>query len=112
MLRPYFRYRPELFAEVSRLIYRLVHQVHAGAACRPIHSSDAIAYQSSGEFLRFHPHWHAIFLEGGFDLAGRFLYIPFGNLEKMAQAFRQRVLASAEKCCHESLRRNPGCRGR
>jgi hypothetical protein len=56
MLRPYFRYHLELFAEVSRLIYRLVRQFHAGAARRPIH-------------------------------------IPFGNLQKMAQAFRQRVLA-------------------
>ena len=93
MLRPYFRYRPELFAEVSRLIYRLVGQFHAGAARRPIRSGGVIAYQSSGEFLRFHPHWHAIFLEGGFDLDARFLHIPFGNLEKMAQAFRQRVLA-------------------
>ena len=41
----------------------------------------------------FHPQWHGIFLEGGFDLDGSFLHIPFGNLEKMAQAFRQRVLA-------------------
>jgi hypothetical protein len=93
MLRPYFRYRPELLAEVSRLIYRLVRQLHPGAARRPIRSGGLIAYQSSGEFLRFHPHWHAIFLEGGFDLDGRFLHIPFGNLEKMAQACRQRVLA-------------------
>ena len=43
--------------------------------------------------MRFHPDWHAIFLEGGSDLDGSFLHIPFGNLEKMAQAFRQRVLA-------------------
>ena len=58
MLRAYFRYHPELFAELSRLIYRLVRQ--------------------------FHPQWHGIFLEGGFDHDGRFLHIPFGNLEKMA----------------------------
>ena len=43
--------------------------------------------------MRFHPHWHGIFLKGGFDHDGRFLHIPFGNLEKMSQAFRQRVLA-------------------
>jgi hypothetical protein len=42
--------------------------------------------------LRFHPHWRAIFLEGGFNLDGRFLHIPFGNFEKMAQAFCQSVL--------------------
>jgi hypothetical protein len=82
-----------LFAEASRLICRLVGQFHAGGARRPIRSGSVIVYQSSGEFSRFHPHWQAIFLEGGFDLDGRFLHIPFGNLEKMAQAFRQRVLA-------------------
>jgi hypothetical protein len=32
-------------------------------------------------------------LQGRFDLDGRFLHIPFGNLETMAQAFRPRVLA-------------------
>jgi len=43
--------------------------------------------------LRHHPHWHGIFPEGGFDQQGRFLHISFGNLEKMTQASRQRVLA-------------------
>ena len=56
MLRPSFRYHPELFAEVSRLIYRLVRQFHAGAARRPIRSGGVIAYRSSGEFLRLQQH--------------------------------------------------------
>jgi len=55
MLRAYFRYHPELFAELSRLIYRLVRQFHTGAARRPIRGGGLIAYQSSGEFLRFPP---------------------------------------------------------
>ena len=55
MLLPSFRYHPELFAEVSRLIYSLVRQFHAGAARRLIRRGGVIAYQSSGEFLRCHP---------------------------------------------------------
>ena len=46
MLRAYFRYHPELFAELSRLIYRLVRQFHPGAARRPIRSGGLIAYQT------------------------------------------------------------------
>jgi hypothetical protein len=46
MLRPSFRYHPELFAEVSCLIYRLVRQFHPGAARRPIRSGGLIAYQT------------------------------------------------------------------
>ena len=34
-----------------------------------------------------------MFLEGGFDEQGRFHHVPFGDLARMAQAFRKRVLA-------------------
>ena len=32
-------------------------------------------------------------LEGGFDEQGRFHHVPFGDLARMAQTFRRRVLA-------------------
>lgn len=38
------------------------------------------------------PHWHAIVLEGGFDENGNFIHIPFGNLQKMTECFRRRVI--------------------
>ena len=31
--------------------------------------------------------------EGGFDEQGRFFHIPFGNLQRMAEVFRRRVIA-------------------
>ena len=93
ILRPAFRFHPRLFAEVSRLIARLVRQFHEQAARQPLLSGFVLAYQSSGDFCRFHPHWHGVFLEGGFDQQGRFHHVPFGDLARMAQAFRRRLLA-------------------
>ena len=29
--------------------------------------------------LPFNPHFHALILEGGFDAAGRFIFIPLGD---------------------------------
>jgi hypothetical protein len=51
-----------------------------------------LAYQTSGAFVRFNPHWHAIVVEGGFDEAGRFVHIPFGNLNKMSEYFRRLII--------------------
>jgi hypothetical protein len=93
ILRPAFRFHPHLFAEVSRLIAGLVRQFHAHAAGQALLSGCVIAYQSWGDFCRHHPHWHGVFMEGGFDEQGRFHHVPFGDLTRMAQAFRRRVLA-------------------
>jgi hypothetical protein len=46
ILRPAFRFHPRLFAEVSRLIARLVRQFHAQAARQPLLSGCVLAYQS------------------------------------------------------------------
>jgi hypothetical protein len=51
-----------------------------------------LAYQTAGEFFRFHPHWHSIVLEGGFDEAGRFVHIPLGNLDRMSEYFRRVII--------------------
>ena len=51
-----------------------------------------LAYQSSGEYLRFNPHYHAIVLEGGFDEKGRFVHIPFGDLHRMSEYFRRVII--------------------
>ena len=32
----------------------------------------SIAYESSGDFLRWNPHFHSLILEGGFDEEGNF----------------------------------------
>lgn len=46
----------------------------------------------AGDLLRFNPHFHALILEGGFDAAGRFIFIPLGDLARMTQYLRRRVL--------------------
>ena len=42
--------------------------------------------------LRWNSHFHAIVLEGGFDEAGTFVYIPFSGLQSMTEVFRHRVV--------------------
>jgi hypothetical protein len=51
------------------------------------------AYASAGEFARWNPHLHAIFLEGGFDREGRFIHVPSLDLSKLSQYFRSSIVA-------------------
>ncbi|MCJ7798052.1 MAG: transposase, partial [Thermoleophilia bacterium] len=82
-----------MFAEfLSRLIYLLVRQFHVGTARRPVRSGDVSAYQTSGEFLRWNPHFHCLVLEGGFDERGRFVHIPLGDIQRMSEYFRRVVI--------------------
>ena len=76
-----------------QLIHRMIADFQSAAAGRAVTGAAVMAYQSSGEFLRHHPHVHGIFLEGGFDAQGRFCHIPFGTLQHMCQVFRRRVIA-------------------
>ena len=57
------------------------------AAAAPVETAAVLCFQSFGEFLRWNSHWHAIVLEGGFDAAGRFLHIPFGDLQQITCSF-------------------------
>jgi hypothetical protein len=52
-----------------------------------------IAYASAGDFARFNPHLHAIFLEGGFDWEGRFVHVPSLDLSKLSQCFHSSMVA-------------------
>jgi hypothetical protein len=82
LLRPYFRHNRRLFSEVSRLIFAVIERFYTKAAKRPIKTGMVPAYQSSGEFLRFNPHFHCPVLEGGFDETGRFQNVgvlPLGD---------------------------------
>jgi hypothetical protein len=41
----------------------------------------------------WHPHWHSIVLEGGFDRHDRFSFIPLGASEALSEIWRRRVVA-------------------
>jgi hypothetical protein len=45
----------------------MMQGVYSAAAGRKIQGAAVIAYASAGDFVRFNPHLHGIFLEGGFD---------------------------------------------
>jgi len=87
ILRPYFRHNRRLFSEISRLIFVIIQNFYNKASNRSIKTGMVLAYQTSGEFFRWNPHWHAIVLEGGFDEAGRFVHIPLGNLRQDVRIF-------------------------
>jgi hypothetical protein len=91
-LRPFFRHDRLLFAEVSRLIYRLLGEFYDEAAGRSLLTGIVVAHQTFGDMLRWNPHFHAIVLEGGFDDEGTFFYIPFASLQPMVEIFRRRVI--------------------
>jgi hypothetical protein len=92
MLRVFFRHDRKLFAELSILIFELVQEFFSEAAGTAIENGAILAYQTFGEFLRCNPHVHAIILEGGFDSAGRFIHIPFGQPSAMTECFRRNVV--------------------
>ncbi len=92
ILRPYFRHNRRLFSEISRLIFAIIERFYTKAAKRPIKSGMVLAYQSSGEFLRWNPHYHCLVLEGGFDETGKFVHIPLGNLHRMSEYFRRMII--------------------
>jgi len=92
VLRVFFRHDRQLHGEISRLIHRLLQDFFTAAAGMRIRTGGVIAFQTSGEFVRWNPHWHGLFLEGGFDRNGRFVHIPTMNLAKMSACFRHRVV--------------------
>ena len=48
--------------------------------------------QTFGEYASWHPHWHTIVLEGGFDRWDRFVFIPIGASAELAQLWRCKVV--------------------
>ena len=51
------------------------------------------SHQTFGEFGVWHPHWHTIVLEGGFDRHNTFFFIPLGATVALTEIWRRRVIA-------------------
>ena len=51
-----------------------------------------IAYESSGDFLRWNPHFHSLILEGGFDEEGNFVFLPISDTSKITELFGRLVI--------------------
>ncbi len=107
VLRVFFRHDKRLRGEISRLVYGLVRDFTTAAAGKCIRTA-VVVFQTSGEFSRWNPHWHGLFLEGGFDRDGRFVHVPTVVLAKLSACFRQRVIAFFLECklLNERLAKN------
>jgi len=92
VLRAFFRHDHGLVGDVTRLGYRMMQDVYSAAAGRRIQGAAVIAYASAGDFVRWNPHVHGIFLEGGFDPQGRFVHVPSVDLPRLAQYFRASMI--------------------
>lgn len=71
----------------------MIQSFYNEAAGRRIQSAAVIAYASAGDFARFNPHLHGIFVEGGFDREGHFVHVPSLDLAKFSQYFRSSMVA-------------------
>lgn len=91
-LRVFFRNNRKLFADISRLIFSIIKEFYKEAAKKEIKTGMVTAHQTFGDMLRWNPHFHCLVLEGGFDDEGNFVYIPFSDLKKMTEYFRQKVI--------------------
>ena len=91
-LRGFLKRDRALFAGIGKLIFALIAEYYAEAAGRPLATGMVSSHQTFGEFATFHPHWHTIVLEGGFDCSDRFFFIPIGASEALQELWRRRVI--------------------
>jgi hypothetical protein len=91
-LRVFLKNDKSLFAEISKMIFKLINKFYNLAACKSITTGCALCYQSYGDLLRFNSHFHGVFLEGGFDKDGNFIFIPIHDTTKLTQSFRKMIV--------------------
>jgi hypothetical protein len=91
-LRVYLKHDRTLPADVSRLIFRLLSDYFSETATRKITAGMVSSLQTFGEYASWHPHWHTIVLEGGFDRWDRFVFIPIGASDELVELWRVRVV--------------------
>jgi len=56
VLRVFFRHHKKLYGEIARRVCAMIQRFYVIAAGSRIRGAAVIAYASSGEFARFHPH--------------------------------------------------------
>jgi hypothetical protein len=107
-LRIYFKHNRLLYSDISQLIFNLIQSYYNEASGRQIETGLVLSYQTSGDFARWHPHWHGLLLEGGFDDDGNFVYLPVSNTKGMTELFRRTCIKHFEdnKLINKDFARN------
>jgi len=70
----------------------MIQSYYDEASNKKIETGMILAYQTSGDFARWNPHWHALLIEGGFDEEGKFVYLPISSTLPMTELFRILVI--------------------
>jgi len=70
----------------------MIQSYYDEAANKKIETGMLLSYQTSGDFARWNPHWHALLIEGGFDEEGKFVYLPISSTLPMTELFRKLVI--------------------
>lgn len=91
-LRGFLKRDRSLFAAIGKLIFALLAEYYSEAAGRPLVTGMVSSHQTFGEYASWHPHWHTIVLEGGFDSRDRFFFIPIGASDGLQELWRRRVI--------------------
>jgi hypothetical protein len=91
-LRVFFKHDRLLFSDISNLIFDMVQSYYDEASSRSIETGMILSYQTSGDFARWNPHFHALLIEGGFDDEGKFFYLPISSTGRMTELFRRIVI--------------------
>ena len=78
VLRVFLRHDRDLFADIGRLLFDILSRFFNQAAGRTLRCAMVCSHRTFGEFGVWHPHWHSIVMEGGFDRHDRFFFIPLG----------------------------------
>jgi hypothetical protein len=89
-LRVYFRYDRSLLDILFKAAASAVQVVLGTGAQIP---ALILTVQTAGEALNFNPHLHGLLAEGTFDAAGNFAPFTAIDTERMAERFRDHVLA-------------------
>ena len=92
LLRVYFKYNRNLFEDVSRITFSIIHDFYNETAKAAVKTGVFVSYQSYGDLMRWNPHWHCIILEGGLDEKNSFHHIPFKDTSRLTEVFRRRVI--------------------
>jgi hypothetical protein len=92
LLRPFFKYDRNLFEEVSRIIFSIIHDFYSETVKTRIKTGVVVSYQSFGDLMRWNPHYHCLVLEGGIDERSSFHHIPIKDTSPLTEVFRRRIL--------------------
>jgi len=94
MLRPDFLHHRELLGKLSRAAWETVSELMSEAVGEEgFRTGMVVAVHSSGDFLRWHPHAHAVVPRGGWLACGEWVPVPYLDELAAERLFRHKVLS-------------------